>query len=250
MYFLHCLLTCLFCCFGVSQITLASGWDKRVHLATYPRSGNHWMRYLIEEVTDVATGSVYIDGDAPRHLPTRHPWGYSPDHGYEGNRRYPTEDDLLIIKTHFPCIPAQQLDNQSVIKAIRVIRHPIDSCYSYYSYCMNTHSLLPSEIVPEGWVNYFIASWRKFQEYWNQQPNVLTIRYEDLYNSPSVVLKQVFEAIGYPATAADIQRAITKYPPQGGLLKHLHRFEAADITRIETELRDLMDQYHYSNFIE
>src|SRR5690348_10906431 len=87
-------------------------WSKRVYLATYPRSGNHWVRYLIEEITHIATSSVYCDGDADKsHLGKPFPWGgYCPKYGYEGKCRYPTPDDIVVVKTHFPAVPAQEFD--------------------------------------------------------------------------------------------------------------------------------------------
>src|SRR5690349_14416639 len=96
----------LFCvlslCMAVESV--ASEW-KRVYLATYPKSGNHWMRFLIEEVTGVATGSVYCDQNQPAHMPAPFAWGgYSTPHGYTGKRRYPTKRDIVVIKTHFPVI--------------------------------------------------------------------------------------------------------------------------------------------------
>lgn len=49
-------------------------WQHRVYLASYPRSGNHWLRYLIEEAKGIATSSVYQDPDPP-HLDQVFPWG-------------------------------------------------------------------------------------------------------------------------------------------------------------------------------
>jgi len=250
-YFLAVLFA-LFFSFGMPHTVMACAWGKKVYLATYPRSGNHWMRYLIEEVTNTVTGSVYCDGDEPLHLPMMFPWGYCPDHGYEGNRPYPKRNDVVMIKTHFPHQPAQQLDNRPYIVAIRIVRHPVDSCYSFYTY--NHHAYYaythlgcaqPDHIVPKEWIEYFISSWQQFQYYWNNQPNVLTIRYEDLYYSPESTLKKVIDAIGYPAQDSDIKRAVAKYPPRGGTLKYFDHFHPDDLALIESQLHDLIIQYKY-----
>src|SRR5690348_17766666 len=97
-------------------------WHKRVYLATYPRSGNHWVRYLIEDVTGLATSSVYVDGDVERsHLGKAFPWGgYAPPFGYEGKCKYPKPEDSVVVKTHYPAVPAQKFDRMSYVKAIRI----------------------------------------------------------------------------------------------------------------------------------
>ncbi len=70
----------------------ASLWPNCIYLATFPRSGNHWVRYMLEELTGKVTGSVYCDQDHPVHSPIILPMGgYAPDFGYEGCREYPVD---------------------------------------------------------------------------------------------------------------------------------------------------------------
>jgi hypothetical protein len=256
--FFH-LLTFLFC-FGVQQNStaqdkneissqLGSSSDeewKRVYLASYPRSGNHWLRFLIEEATHIATSSVYPDQHPPKnHLPTLFPWGgYSTDHGYRGNCRYPKLADIVVIKTHLPCFSPPGFDappSPSAIKSIRIIRHPVDSFFSYFIYEGNPMTQRISKEKLTG----FATTWRRFQEYWDKQENVVTIRYEDLYNFPYIALKQVLQAIGYKVKKKDIKRAIAKFPQQGKILKHVSHFHAEDLKFIEHELKDIMTKYNY-----
>jgi hypothetical protein len=219
-------------------------WDKKVYLATYPRSGNHWVRYLIEEVTHIATSSVYCDPDIGRsHLGKPFPWGgYSPKRGYMGTCRYPTPDDVVVIKTHFPAVPAAEFDKSSYLKTIRIVRHPVDSLYSFYAWEARNQakSTMPKELLKKR-----INTWAKFHEYWNQQPNVLTIRYEDLLADPQGGLKAILEAMGYEASAEQIENAVQKHPPQGSPLKHLGHFENEDLDLIQRELGTLMKQFDY-----
>lgn len=233
------LLVCLF-----SWLTLpyfADEW-KRVYLTSYPRSGSHWMRYLIEEVTNIATSSVYQDKDLPRHMPTPFAWGgYCPNQGYEGNRQYPKPGEIVVIKTHFPAINEQPFDSLAYIKAIRIVRHPADSIYSYYIYQNRARISTLSKAM-----NGYIKSWRRYQEYWNKQPNVLTVRYEDLVCNPRATLSRIMQAIGYDFRNEDIERAIAKYPPKEGLMKHLNRFSKSDLNKVHRELADLLKQFDYS----
>lgn len=234
----------LFSLFLQTPLSYAAHWN-RVYLATYPRSGNHWMRYLIEEATHIATSSVYRDPD-PWHLRDPFPWGgYCVENGYTGHCRYPEPYEAVVIKTHFPAHEEKQYDNQPSIKTIRIIRHPVDSIYSYYLYL---HGNRPpsARIEDKPLKNYYIHTWRKFQEYWNREKNIVSIRFEDLYNDPKKYLRKVLDAIGYPATDDDIERAVAKHPPQGGLLKHLHRFTDQDLALIEYELRPLLKQCGYT----
>jgi len=97
--------TCYFFFFIVfsSSVFAQEEWNK-VYLASFPRSGNHWVRFLVEEATHIATSSVYRDKDF-LHLPEKFPWdGYCTDHGYNGLCRYPTKEDPVLLKTHYPCL--------------------------------------------------------------------------------------------------------------------------------------------------
>ncbi|MDB6080972.1 MAG: hypothetical protein JWO53_244, partial [Chlamydiia bacterium] len=195
--------------------------------------------YLIEEATRIATGSVYCDKDQPVHLPTPFPWGYTPNRGYAGNCAYPARGTIVVLKTHFPVLPLSPFDTLPYTKVIRIVRHPVDSFYSHYLKGSSL-SKIPRETLQE-----FVSSWGNFQAYWNKKPNVVTIRYEDLYNFPRETLKQVLEAIGYRAYERDIQRAVAKYPPQGGIMKYMKLFNKNDLRFLEQELRPYMNQYNY-----
>jgi hypothetical protein len=220
-----------------------SDWNKRVYLATYPRSGNHWMRYLLEEVTSIATSSVYCDPD-PQHLSDPFPWGgYCHPHGYEGKCRYPVAGDIFVVKTHYPCLQAYSFDLQPTWKTVRIIRHPIDSMYSHYAYF--SHGQKATDRMPLPILNELIQSWRLFQEYWDMQPNVLTVRYEDLMDDPAFYLSKILTYIGYSFTSADVERTVAKYAPKGKLFKHFKRYKAADLRLIHSKLHKLMRAYGY-----
>jgi hypothetical protein len=222
-------------------------WKKRMYLATFPRSGNHWMRLLIEEATHLATSSVYTDPDPPHSL-FPFPWGgYCIDHGYEGNRGYPSPKESVAIKTHSPCGITPYFAKLPYCKALRIVRHPLDSFYSLYLFFCGDN---PSMQIPRGTLNEYIAQWRSFQEYWNCAHDVVTIRYEDLYNNPYPTFKIALEALGYPTREDDLVRAIAKYPPHGGLLKHSHHYSSDDLQLIERELGDLMRQFGYTIVLE
>jgi hypothetical protein len=217
-----------------------SDWDI-VYLASFPRSGNHWVRFLVEDATDIATSSIYKDLDYP-HLPARFPWkGYCPDHGYKGNCRYPTEQDPVLLKIHYPYI--KKIPQPIGRATICLIRNPVDAFYSLYVYW---EVEMPRYKVPTEVVSYLINKWREFYEFWEKQPGVLLVRYEDLYEDPVRYLSEIIQTIGYQVQPEDIQRAVAKNPPKGGILKHIDHFSTEDLELIRYRLKDLMVKYGYT----
>lgn len=213
-------------------------WDI-VYLASFPRSGNHWLRFLIEEATGIATSSAYRDLDY-LHLSKIFPWGgYCTDRGYNGTCRYPTQREPVVVKTHYPCFDTPLLPHAN--RVICLIRNPIDTFYSYYVYKKEVSSELKFDDV----LCEFIREWREFYEFWERHPGVLMIRYEDLYQDPSRYLAETLRTVDYRVRRKDIQRAVTRYPPRGGLLKHLEHVSASEMDRIKHDLRDLLLKYKY-----
>ncbi len=227
------------------EVGLSPGDYKRVYLATYPRSGNHWMRYLIEEATGVATSSVYCDSD-PQHLPTLFPWkGYVCQGGYEGDKRYPNKGEIVVLKTHYPAIVAYDQDNEPPEgKIIRVVRHPIDSIYSYYA-LFSTDENPSISPIPQEFLLASIESWRAFQEYWNERQNVLTFRYEDLMDNPLGYIRKTLLFIGYKVRDERIRAAIHKYPPNSRVLKHAMHYTEEQLALVASELEPLLKRFNY-----
>lgn len=223
----------------------AREWSQRIYLATYPRSGNHWMRYLIEDATHIATGSVYPDGDPP-HLPDPFPWeAFSTDGGYRGDCRFPRPNEPIIVKTHYPALGRKAFDNRSAVKVIRIVRHPVDSFYSWYVF-KNKGEEEIQKTIPRENLELMVRKWKRFQDYWDIQSNVLTIRYEDMLIDLEGNLTKVLNAIGYKYTQSDLNYAVELNKPRGGILKHLDHFTSADLAYIVQELSVQMKKYNYT----
>lgn len=219
-------------------------WDERVYLASFPRAGNHWLRYLIEEATHISTSSVYHDHDDIKHLKNSFPWGgFSPEHGYKGDCRYAEAGESVVIKTHFPALNPREFDQQPYKKTIRIVRHPIDSFYSFYLYVNQDVPKKPR--IPFKSLKKYVAMWLNFQKYWDEQPNVITVRYEDLLKYPRYYLKEILTEI-YPwVSNADIKRAVVKYPPKGVALRYLEHFNEYDRDYIKSQLNAAMEKCGY-----
>lgn len=243
MFRLFLALLCL-CAFSIDAASKKSSitWQKS-YLASYPRSGNHWVRYLVEEMTGVATGSVYCDPDPP-HANFKHPWGgYLLPGGYEGNRKEPTPRDLILIKTHYPfwrCLN-DRFDNAPIWC---LVRHPIDAIYSLYAYRDGARSDLP---IPTDFLDSAIKDWALFYNHWSKVPNILTTRYEDLTESPHIYLKQATKFLGLNIKPEDLNRAISRYPPNGNhSLKHLDKYTPQQVAKLKKELKALLDKFNYT----
>ena len=57
----------------------------RVGIVSFPGSGNTWVRYLLQQMTGILTGSVYEDGDLKRN-------------GFKGETH--RDGKVLVVKTH------------------------------------------------------------------------------------------------------------------------------------------------------
>lgn len=235
------ILVSLFLFFTPSE---AKDWSQRFYLATYPRSGNHWMRYLIEDATHIATSSVYPDADPP-HLYDPFPWeAFSTDGGYRGDSRYPRPNEPFIVKTHYPALGRRSFDRKPYVAVIRIVRHPIDSLYSWYVYKHRNEELQPT--IPRDHLVHMVNAWKRFQDYWDRQPRVLTIRYEDMLGDVEACLKQTLSKVGYKYTRGDLEYAVENNQPRGGILKHLNHFTSDDLHYIQEELGPLMKRYNYT----
>jgi len=230
----------LFFVLFLSSAFAEGNWD-RAYLATYPRSGNSWMRFLIEELTDVATCTVYKHQGRPL-IELGSIKGFYLSNGFNDKRRSPEKEDLIVVKTHYPYLSKASGDKHPYSKTIRIVRNPVDSFYSLMVWNEKNEGIKPN---PIRMVKEMVRSWRAFQEYWDKMENVYTIRYEDLMEDPFNTLKGVAEELRLDCTDEDIERAVQKYPPQGEVYKHLHHFSDYQLNYIRWRLADLLEEFDY-----
>ena len=242
-----CLILNFFSFTGVAHadpapIQVEEDW-QRVYLATFPRSGNHWLRYLLEEATHIATGAVYRDMRPP-HLKTPFPWGgYAAGMDIWGIAAIPILVKLSSSKHTILKSRRRNLIFCLLSKSSGFCGSPLDSFYSHFLFA--GHKLPSDGKITSEFVKRSVKDWKRFEMYWNNQPNVLTIRYEDLYDRPHFYLSKILKAIGNDFSEDDVNRAIEMFPPQGGLYKHSADFHPDDLEFIAGELGGLMDNYGY-----
>ncbi|XP_070573647.1 sialate:O-sulfotransferase 1-like [Ptychodera flava] len=84
-----------------------------VALASFPGSGNTWLRYLLERYIGIYTGSFYTDGDLANA-------------GFRGESRYWKRRDMLVVKVHETGDDAiSEFDG-----AVLLLRNPFDAIVS------------------------------------------------------------------------------------------------------------------------
>lgn len=83
-----------------------------VALVSYPGSGNTWLRYLLQQVTGIVTGSIYMDYGLRMH-------GFPAENVTDGS--------VLVVKTH----EAPPADLNKFQSAILLIRNPRNAILMY-----------------------------------------------------------------------------------------------------------------------
>ncbi|XP_077995802.1 sialate:O-sulfotransferase 2-like [Glandiceps talaboti] len=141
-----------------------------VALASFPGSGNTWVRHLIERSTGIYTGSFYTDGELFKK-------------GFKGEREHWKKRNTVVVKTHD--------FSEELIKeyeaAIVVIRNPYKAMIAEHNRKFGGHTGYATEdryTKGTEWNDFVMGksrSWTNTALMWLQHcPKVLVIHYEDL----------------------------------------------------------------------
>ena len=203
---------------------------KATALVSFPRSGNTWVRVLVEKSTGYRTSSIYCDP----HLRVLQA---------ECNRQ-----NSFLIKTHeiaaHTTIRGQQ---KAYDQFIYLVRNPFDAILSYYQFVNSSgdHTLKSIEVSRSvsdrnlpNWlgllsiedVRGMVSGWYDLYSNWQNTrlPRVL-IRYEDLKQSPGIILKYIRRFI-VPIKLENDQSDTNENPP-----KFLYYFDHRDVFSSEKE---------------
>jgi hypothetical protein len=138
---------------------------QRIALASFPRSGNTWVRYLLESATGERCGSVYNDRIMPR------------------------SDNGIVIKTH-------ELNSERYTGAVHLIRNPFDAIKSYYHWKLDIAQL--RDIDWDQHVKESAIQWLAHTDHWlNSRCRIHRLRFEDLHNNPASELEKMILWLGY-----------------------------------------------------
>ncbi len=203
---------------------------NRVALASFPRSGNTWLRVLLESATGQLTGSIYKnDGIHSR------------------------KSEGLVVKTH-------SKDSFRYAKAIVMIRNPFDSLESYFAFKQNYFKMKDLK-----WQDHLEKEVQVLKEHtlhWQAAKcEKVFVRFEDLKSNPQVELQRIFDLIGMSIADEDVDLAVAnstvadikkQSPAEGqavirsGLVgKGIESFSEEQQQLVENNLKSTFETYGY-----
>lgn len=168
----------------VSDVT-----EKRVHsmrdrvlLSSYPRSGNSFLRSLLEKHTGIITGSDC--------RPNRNLSASLLRFGFQGEGII--DESVWVVKSHYP--ERYGFLSFSVGRVVLLVRNPFDAIESYFHMAFtNTHDKVlhpsvrvdpsPLAAIWDDFVLEEIKVWIRYHNWWKDQASkvpVLVTRFEDL----------------------------------------------------------------------
>ena len=182
-----------------------------IWVASYPRSGNTFLRILLNRFFEQKTYSKYNDEiDIGKDSSFSETVGHLK---YEGDwaafyKSSALADDNIFIKTH------DKPEDDS--KAIFIVRDGRSAAVSYWKY-LRSHSKLEVDLsdVISGTVSF--GTWSSHYRAWDptKRPNTLLIRYESFVANPIKEIERIGEFIGKKPRAGQVPEFETlkeKYP--------------------------------------
>jgi len=207
--------------------------EKRVALASYPRSGNTWLRLLIEEASGQESGTIY-----------------------GGNEVIKRGSDGIVIKTH-------GWDAYKYTHAIHLLRNPFDVCVSYYEYSKDIYG--EKDLDWQTFMHKSVGEWRGHTQRWmraSKSMPVYLIKYEDLLVAPKTELKTLLDWLGLEVPDSRIKQAVEatslkklqkKHPRKGKRFFRkgksglgISTFSPADRSYLMEQAGDLMAELGYT----
>ena len=203
---------------------------KGIALASFPRSGNTWLRFLIEEATGEKTGSIYTDRIMPR------------------------ERNGIVIKTH-------KVDSKNYKRAVLIVRHPFDAIESYFHWKIDIAG--KTNIEWNQHVSNEILYWEEHTRHWmNASIPVLLVRYEDIKTNPTYQLNKILNWIDFPCEESKVKSAVKasslqnlrkknsklgdRFFRSGKSGQSLNRFSVKQKETLSSKCRDLLAELEYN----
>lgn len=186
-----------------------------VWLASYPKSGNTWLRFLLHHYL---YGEVSASDDVERRIPDLHQTGPdklpAPDPGVAGG--------VLVCKTHM-CLSARHPHLDRTAGFVYIARHPRDVLLSDLNYVRMTapdsdqfsDELYVREFIRHmgspAWQRLGVGTWADNVASWlsgaSRFPHVL-IRYEAMKADPAEPLERILRLLGETPDKARVAAAV------------------------------------------
>eukprot|EP00421_Protoceratium_reticulatum_P019021 CAMPEP_0168392112 /NCGR_PEP_ID=MMETSP0228-20121227/18331_1 /TAXON_ID=133427 /ORGANISM="Protoceratium reticulatum, Strain CCCM 535 (=CCMP 1889)" /LENGTH=379 /DNA_ID=CAMNT_0008405445 /DNA_START=1 /DNA_END=1137 /DNA_ORIENTATION=+ len=185
-----------------SPATCASRRSAQTWLASFPCSGNTWLRVILESTTSIYTGSMYYDEDLIAA-------------GLRGEG-YSSPSKVLGTKTHMPLYSPHHEVACANCRAVVLLRHPLDTALSYVQYKAGgrSHDLevgateLRAAFTQDR--DKSLEEWRSHYDFWKEFPGPkLIVRYEDLKADPfNVFMHKILPFLGIDTLRPNVQRRL------------------------------------------
>ncbi len=179
-----------------------------VWIASYPKSGNTWIRFMLYSAL---YGPPKYSGDVPTKIPDLH-------------RKLPfvkPESGPVYIKSHFQLTDKHPQLNDT-LKAIHIIRNPRDVMLSALHYHVLTNKD-PAELAKESFIKSFLqvggdlhwktmgfGTWASHARTWRSTTlfPVLPMRYEELKADPRAQLVRMLSFLEVSRTDEQVDQAV------------------------------------------
>lgn len=210
---------------------------KIIWLASYPKSGNTWMRaflhnllrnpddtYDINKMTDFSTGDSMVEWYRKLDPRSWNEWTYDDIAGMRWDaQRLITESspDNVFVKTHNALIEfrgKQIIHMDWTAGAIYIVRNPLDVCISlshHYGVSIDEAIRIVNDpkngtVGTESIVYEVHKNWAIHVKSWTQaaNPGLLVLRYEDMLARPLATFSKVPQFLGLTPPRSRLERAI------------------------------------------
>ncbi|XP_059052053.1 WSCD family member AAEL009094 [Achroia grisella] len=176
-----------------------------VALISYPGSGNTWLRYLLQQVTGIVTGSIYMD------------YGLRV-HGFPAENI--TDGSVLVVKTH----EAPPLESNKFKSAVVLMRNPRDCILADFNRLHKGHigtapksafRMISQEHKKIDWTTYVknqLKVWETLHQIWftKFQGPIHIVFYEVLVSDTRNTLQGILNFLNFTVSQADMDCAMNR----------------------------------------
>jgi len=220
------------------SLNFAPDKERDVFLASFPRSGNTWIRAILYTV---------LSGSGPASIGAIN--GIVPDAHLRLPKREMVPRPFYVVKTHEP----YRMGGPK--RAIYVLREPKAVFLSHFGYVqLNWMRDVELESFATDWTNgrAFPGSWNENATSWldaNRHAEVLLIQYDALKSSPAEGIRAMAAFIGSPVSAGRAEEIARQTSmanmirlEAGGMGRHSEkRFIATGVGELPAAVSDLID---------
>jgi len=185
-----------------------------IALASFPGSGNTWLRHMIEGAGGIFTGSRYKDLQIQMY-------------GLWGEVRVWNDGTTIVQKTHDASPFHVQKDFQG--RGVLIIRNPYEAILSCHNFMYGGHhgQAPTSNYQKTEWPHFLttqVSKWIDMASNWtihSTPKKVLVVHYEDLKNDLESSMRSILSFVGLPPLDVERFKCLLKH--KAGLFQRKHR---------------------------